>query len=735
MTKSFIRELKRRNVFRVAVMYFIVSWMLMQIGDLMFPALLLPEWSTTMLVAFLLLGFPVALILSWAYEATPEGIKRSGGVAADESIAAVTGRKINYSIIAVLVVGVIFLLAKDLLRQDPGSSTVPTGTDRSIAVLPFANRSAAEENAEFFAAGVQDELLTLLSKLGGIKVISRTSVENLKEGLSIVEIGELLGVATILEGQVQRAGDSLRINVQLIDAAHEDHLWATTYDRQLTAGNVFEVQSEIARTIANSLHAELSDSDEAILNKVPTENTEALRLYMQGRQLLGRNSFDALRKAENYFKEAVSLDREYAEAWTALAGVYLAMHSTGLMDERAYIAGAEAAVAKALQLDPRLAGAYAQQGMLNWRSGDLIAAETSFRKALDLNSNELISLRFYGTYLRSQGRSAEAMSLLERSLDVDPLSVINLFELGRTERYAGHPEKTLEYARRILEIDPSSVFGYTASALAYNTMGQYALAWPWLVKIIRSDPEDFEAVAHMALIADTLGAPDLADRYLRFARLIGPGEPVTLKCEVQILYYRGQVDAALAIARQALDDDLDNRWSSTSVFLRTIRDNALSSGDHTDALAQYRDEYPELFSDTPELATVNVKAAANLALLLRRSGDSVFATALIDASLAWYRDTQVEGVYNEVLDIVYVSLLALDGDKQAALGALRDAVDSGWRWAWQWSLSDKNLDSIRNEPEFQAIVAELEHDMATQLEAMQVLPDMGRFDLRNREFE
>ncbi len=360
MAKSFIQELKRRNVFRVAVMYFIVSWMLMQIGDLMFPALRLPEWSTTMLVAFLLLGFPIAMLLSWAYEATPEGIQRTGNVAADESITAKTGRKINYSIIAVLVVGVVVLLARDLLRKDFEPSAVPTGTDRSIAVLPFANRSAAEENAEFFAAGVQDELLTLLSKLGGIKVISRTSVENLKQGLSIPEIGELLGVATVLEGQVQRAGDSLRINVQLIDVAHEDHLWATTYDRQLTAGNVFEVQSEIARTIANSLHAELSDSDEAILNKVPTENTEALRLYMQGRQLMGRNSFDALRKAEIYFKEAVSVDPEYAEAWTALAGVYFAMYSTGLIDEGEYIAGAEPAVAKALQLDPRLAGAYAQ---------------------------------------------------------------------------------------------------------------------------------------------------------------------------------------------------------------------------------------------------------------------------------------------------------------------------------------------------------------------------------------
>jgi TolB-like protein len=231
MSGSFIQELKRRNVFRVSVIYVIVSWLLMQIGDVMFPALRLPEWTTTMLVAFLLLCFPVALILAWAYEVTPDGVKRTKDVVPGESITDLTGRKINYIIIVVLALAVAYLTGKIWLEDDtapPGTAAFP---DKSIAVLPFANNSAAEENAEFFADGVHDELLTLLSRLGGIKVISRTSVENLKDGLSIPEIGALLGVATVLEGQVQRAGDRLRINVQLIDAVKEDHLWATTYDR------------------------------------------------------------------------------------------------------------------------------------------------------------------------------------------------------------------------------------------------------------------------------------------------------------------------------------------------------------------------------------------------------------------------------------------------------------------------------------------------------------------------
>ncbi len=223
MSVSFIQELKRRNVFRVAAIYIVVSWLLMQIGDVMFPALLLPAWTTTMLVAFLLLGAPVALIFAWAYEVTPDGVVLTANVSKDESITADTGQKINYMIIGVLALAVVFLLAKNWMTDDEAPIQPTSVLDKSIAVLPFKNQSASAENAEFFAAGMHDELLTLLSRLGDLRVISRTSVERLDPDLNIPEIGTLLGVATVLEGQVQRAGDQLRINVQLIDTAETSH--------------------------------------------------------------------------------------------------------------------------------------------------------------------------------------------------------------------------------------------------------------------------------------------------------------------------------------------------------------------------------------------------------------------------------------------------------------------------------------------------------------------------------
>ena len=281
MSRSFVQELKRRNVIRVAAIYVVVSWLLMQIGDVMFPALLLPDWTTTMLVAFLLLGFPLAMIFAWAYEITPDGVLRTEDVPEEHSITAATGQKINRLIITVLAAAVVVLLVRTLL-DNADTAPAPSAhiSDQSIAILPFKNLSASAENAEFFAAGLHDELLTLLSKLGELRVISRTSVERLDPDLSIPEIGKLLGVATVLEGQVQRAGDRLRINVQLIDTSAEGHLWANTYDRELTAENIFDVQSDIARTISSSLQAELSASDEALLSEVPTTNTEALERYL-----------------------------------------------------------------------------------------------------------------------------------------------------------------------------------------------------------------------------------------------------------------------------------------------------------------------------------------------------------------------------------------------------------------------------------------------------------------------
>ncbi len=730
MARSFIQELKRRNVFRVALIYGIVGWLLMQVGDVMFPALLLPEWTARMLAAFLILGFPVALVFAWAYEITPEGIKRTEDVQPGESITHATGRKIDFAIIGVLAIAVI-LLARQLWFDDEAGTTASVSVpEKSIAVLPFTNRSAAEENAEFFAAGMHDDLLTLLSNLGDLKVISRTSVERLDPNLSIPEIGKLLGVATVLEGQVQRAGDQLRINTQLIDAATEDHLWAKTYDRELTATNVFAVQSDIARTIADALHAQLSPTDESRLARVPTENTDALNAYLIGMQLQKRASYDSLRQARGYFVEATTLDPDYVEAWAAIANNAAQEHGTGSISTEQYVALAGPAIERALQLDDGLAMAHAQLGTLKWNMGDFDAAEAAFKKALAINPNDPGSLVTYGTYLRSNNRPEEAIPVLERAANNDPLSPEILFELGKSHMYAGRPEKTLELGLRITEIDPASVFSNTSLIQAYSWMGRYDLMWPRYFKAIEADPKDYESWCHAGINMQTLGAPEWADRYLGRALELGPNEPAVLKCQVLILAQRGRSDEALAVARGALETGLDNRWGSDQVFLRTVRDHALQTGDFDDALKWYRDRLPELFQNDPKITVYNVSAAAGLALLLRHVGNGQSADRLVNAGLRWYRETQPPGAHGPNLGIVDVELLALNGEKELAITTLRQAVDGGWKSNWRWRLNDPNLDSLRDDQRFGAIVHDIEVDLASQLEAIRELPYQGPGDLR-----
>jgi len=728
---SLIEELKRRNVFKVAVAYIIVAWLLLQISDTLVPALHLPEWFHSGVAFVLIMGFPIAMIFAWAYELTPDGLKKEKDVDRSQSVTHETGRKLNFVIIAVLAVAVVILVGKLWLPGEGTSTDTVLANERSIAVLPFGNISADEEESEFFAAGVHDELLTLLSKLGGLKVISRTSVQRLDKTLSIPEIGSLLGVATVLEGQVQRAGDRLRINVQLIDATREDHIWATTYDRELSASNVFDVQSDIARTIADALHIQLSTEDDSLLRDVPTRNTGALQKHMLARQLIERANFASFEQAVKYLAEATELDPNYAEAWTAFAYVHNRMYQTGLIGLSEYIDSATPAVERALNIKSDSPEAHAELAALRWQSGEIESAEASFKTALKLSPGNAQSLYAYGNYLRTVGRPQEAIPVLTQAVEANPLSVDTLFELGKSEMYSGHPEQFVALAQRILEIDPSSVHGYIGNLQAYHWMGRYDLMWPWYIKSMASDPEDFELWGHLGLYADYVGATELVDQYLDRGLELGPREPAVLRCYVEILRFRGQFDAALEVARGALEERLADRWQSNEIFLRIVRDNALRSGSFEDAKFWYQDRHPELFLETPEIGVGNINAAADLALLLQRAGEETAADIVIDAGLDWIRKSQPEGVHGSLINIADVELLALDGQKQAALDRLQQAIDGGWRSHWRSALSNENLYSLRDEPTFQQIVALVEADMAAQLQVIRALPYMGEFDLRS----
>lgn len=731
MAGSFVQELKRRNVFRVAAIYVVVSWLLMQIADVMFPALLLPEWAPTLLIAFLILGFPLALVFAWAFELTPDGVVRTVEVPEEQSITATTGHRLNYTIIGMLAIAVVFLLVKDIFFDERPAIDTAGALDKSIAVLPFKNQSASAENAEFFAGGLHDELLTMLSRLGELKVISRTSVERLDPNLSIPEIGQLLGVATVLEGQVQRAGDRLRINVQLIDTAEEGHIWANTYDSELTATNIFEVQGDIARTIADALHAKLSPEEQEAIEAVPTRNTAALENYLMGVQLKNRRSYAALEEAKPYLKEAIRLDPEFAEAWVALADTYGSQASTGAISSKEYLDGARSAVAAALEYGPELPEAHTQQAMLLWSEGDTAGAERAFRKALEIDPRNSMSLEQYGFYLRVTNRLEEARDVLKRSLETDPLSTESLFQLGKVEMYLGDASKNLSRAARILEIDPSSAYAPTAYIQAHLWTGRYDLSWQWFLKSFDNDPNDFENWAHVALHSEALGFPDLADRYLAKALELGPGAPAVLKCQAIILLNRNRFEEALVISRAALQARLDDRWGSLSVFMRVVRDHGIDAGKLDEASRYYEQHVPGLFAGNPQIDSFSIQFAADLAGLFQAAGQSERAMALIQAALAWHDATQPDGVWGFVYNIIDVELHALAGHREEALRLLAAAIDYGWRTDASFVINNKNLDSIADDEEFRRLVAVIDADLAEQHKTVEKMPPMGEYDLRS----
>src|SRR5438094_6683359 len=320
---NFFSELKRRNVYQVAVGYAVVAWLTIQAASMFLPAFNAPQWAMQIVILIVVVGFPIALVFSWAFEITPEGIKRESEVQADESITHHTGRKIVALtiVLAVVATGLLifqFVRARSTSSLSTNASSI---TNKSIAVLPFDNLSGDPQNA-YFSEGVQDEILTRLAKIAELKVISRTSTQRFKSSPNdLRQIAQQLGVANILEGSVQKANDQVRVNVQLINALTDAHLWADTYDRKLT--DIFAVETEIAKTVADVLKAKLTGSEQHVIAARPTANTEAHQLYLKGRFFWNKRTGNDLKKSIDYFEQAIAADPNYALAYAGVADAYV----------------------------------------------------------------------------------------------------------------------------------------------------------------------------------------------------------------------------------------------------------------------------------------------------------------------------------------------------------------------------------------------------------------------------
>jgi TolB-like protein/Flp pilus assembly protein TadD len=454
---KFLTELKRRNVYKVAIAYGVIAWLLMQVASQIFPFFEIPSWAVRLVVLLLILGFPIALVLAWAFDLTPEGLKRTEW--ADREPARPSRNK--------------------AWRQTE-SVKVPA---KSIAVMPFENRSEDKANA-YFADGVQDEILTLLSKIADLKVISRTSTQQYQSRpRNLIEIAKQLGVANILEGSVQKVADQVRVNVQLVNAQTDSHLWAETYDRKLT--DVFAVESEIAKGIAESLQAKLTRREEKALAVKPTNNPEAYDAYLRGLAFDARSlSIEALWKAVDFYEQAVHLDPKFTPAWARLsrADAFLYLRDADVSTARRE--AAKTALENAQKLEPTspetlLALGYYQLRVLR----DYGAAKTTFdhvRKMLPSSSEVLMALG--GVALR-EGNWDQSVAYWEQALALDPRNAELLTKVALTYAILRQFPTALKLVNRALDVVPNDPSLTAFKAAIYYTEGNLQEAAKLLVDI------------------------------------------------------------------------------------------------------------------------------------------------------------------------------------------------------------------------------------------------------------
>ena len=456
---NFFAELKRRNVYKVAVAYAVVGWLLVQITTQVFPIFEIPNWAMRLIVLAIIIGFPIALVVAWAFELTPQGLKRTE----DADLAAQTRTKPHAWIYIVIVgtllsVGLFFIgrySAKNATpRQDASAARTEAATvsQKSIAVLPFDNLSRDPDNA-YFCEGVQDEILTRLAKVADLKVISRTSTQHFKSTPdNLPQIAKQLGVAHILEGSVQKKSDQVRVNVQLINALTDAHLWADTYDRKLT--DIFAVESEIAKTIAETLQARLTGSEKSSIAKTPTVNPEAYELYLKGKFFAEKRTGADLRKSIEYYDQAIAKDPNYPLAYVGLANSHLLLSVYGALSPKEAASPAKAALKKALELDDSLAEAHASSGLLATLELDLNRAISELERAIQLNPNNSTAHHWIALPLMTMGQFDRGVAEAKRAIELDPLSLIINSDLCWVYFNGRRFDEAEAQARKTLEMDP-----------------------------------------------------------------------------------------------------------------------------------------------------------------------------------------------------------------------------------------------------------------------------------------
>ncbi len=717
-----ISELKRRNVFRVGIAYLALAWLVIQVTAIAIPALNLPESLNSIVFFIGLIGFPFALFFAWAFELTPDGVRREGETEAETSSRQSTRQQLNHLTIVLLSLALIFVIVDQYFLEEktapettasaepaelqPAAEDAPESRIRSIAVLPFRSRSAVADDAHF-VDGMHDDILTLLTRISAFdRVISRTSVERYRDTTqSIGEIAAELDVTTILEGGVQRAGNRIRINLQLIEAATDKHLWADTYDREMTVENVFAIQSDVTKAVIDALEATLTPAESEQIAPAPPANLAAMEQFFMARQKSRRASEGDWPEANEHFKRAVELDPDFALGWAYLGIRYMQMGFQNREEREKNLGLSFEAVERALALNPRLGEAYLALGNLHFMLDALDAADEAFVRAAELIPNSADLYYSLGNLRYTQGRLEEAVNYHQQAQQRGGLDYAG--SAGSALLTLGRPDEARHQFELAVEHNPESPLGYLGVAASYWMQGELSKAVIWTR---RGQQRNLTLLLNPHLhLANTMIFWDIVDDEEGFcvAQWLYNRDPGGYgETELMMLAWlvAGDRERALEFAHMSKDLMMSHAMvvGIRPYTLALLRDEALAAGKTGEIRELYRSMFPLLFeSRTAPINLATLSAVIDLLPVLRATGDGDWANELAMRALEFISSNQTIG------SVFAADVFVFLGQYDRAIEALREFAAVGglyWRIGIEFN---SNLAPLREREDYNEIISSL----------------------------
>ena len=641
---EFFKELRRRSVLRVGAAYLVVGWLVLQFIDVVFPILELDESLGRPILIVLLIGFPIALLLAWSLEITPDGIKRDADVDRPPDEAARGTRPLDRAIVIILTAVLGLLLVERFIIQPLPEADVPAVAEvreNSLAVLPFVNLSGRQED-EYFSDGLTETLLHMLAQVPELKVAARTSVFSFKgKDADVREIADTLGVGNILEGSVQRSGDRVRITAQLIEAKEGFHLWSQNFDRSLD--DTFAVQDEIAKTVTGALQATLLESGAppVMVAGVGTDDAEAYEAYLHGLEQKNLATYSSLPQAENLLKKALALDTGFVDAKLELARVYELQRETGQLTETDAEQRIRPLLAQVLDTRPEDGRALGLLATLDWRNvvmaGGAISeasssAERRLLRALELSPNEPALYVAMSNVYGARNDPETSLAWTERGLEVDPLSARLHLQRGRILLHAldRADEALQEFAAGRAQAPGWTALIFAAGRAEFQ-LGNYGDGIAWYLRAMEVDPQDHELPATIARFYYQFGLDDAGDRMFERARAIAPQSAWVRALELERALRADSYERAVPIAAAMLSDGVEDRGEAFSLAVAGYVSSMIELGRAGEVIDFFETLRPGI--STPGYPLEDFKdfmMQFMMTLAIAETGDAVAARAVLD---------------------------------------------------------------------------------------------------------